>query len=457
MTTTVSQSRSETGKMTWANQSYAWSDYFVYSRKWSELGFFAYLCGVDEDVSVAEVLQKFTQQAQSETFAFAEAFGGVPGRAIFETLGFSDGDAVEKVFTAVQKETLMMAEVIAKSAMTAYQEAILLNEYYKNQYSLERQETLQVSEVREGLQIGQKHAETLSVNEALSNEMQFKFNSGFGIVESRFKNELRKNVESLIAFLDVRSTNFIFKIQELLNVVELSSNKPIKGFASAFGIDSFHSKGHNVVSLETLGISDAISRTLDFVRTIAEALNVADVAAKNVQRNVLEELKVLDAFLRTADAAIADMVLSTLAAGEDIDMEKFENLVTNGAQPGYTNWRDFIPGDYEYTKALFRVIIESSTSDRAQLQGLNVAVDVPDVNDRGTVTITNATAGGVVTYNRLYHVIPDVTLSARGGLSNPCVPEFLVVPNLTGFTVRLRDTITGSYVTGSFSWSAHGY
>lgn len=457
MATTVTQNRSEIGRLTWGNNAYSWGDYFVYSRKWSELGIFAHVCGISDDLVVDDTARKSPATFQVDSFGVAGGqCTGVPGRAIFETLSFTE-QGFEKTFSSVQKEELIVLELASKAAFVAFSEVLPIAEHFKKQYNLSRSESLNISERREGLSIGQNHSETIGVNEVISNEMQFIFNSKFSMVESRFQKILEKNLETAIEFLDVRSTNFITKIQELITLNELPSKRPIKGFASSFGVDSFHSKGHNVVSLETLNVSDSISRTIKFIRTIAEALNVADLAAKSVQRNLEEELKVLDAFLKTADAAIADMVISTLTAGEDIDLQKFENLVTNGAMPGYSNWRDFIPGDYEYTKALFRVIIESSTADRAQIQELNVAVDVPDVNDRGTVNITNATAGGVVVYNRLYHVIPDVTLSARGGLANPTVPEFLVAPNLTGFTVRLRDTITGNYVTGSFSWSAHGY
>ena len=163
----------------------------------------------------------------------------------------------------------------------------------------------------------------------------------------------------------------------------------------------------------------------------------------------------VDAWRRQGDLVISDMMIS--GAG-DFTMADFEDFLTYGNVPGYEKWRDFIPGDYEYREAMFRVVLQSKNADRGLLTDLQATVDVPDLIDRGSATITVAASGIAVTYNRVFHVVPEITLAARGGQgANPIAPEFSGSPTKTGFTVKMRDTVTGAFVTGSFTWAAHGY
>lgn len=454
--TTVNTSSTETAKLTWANHSYKWNSAIVSSRRWNEMGIYSFLARVDELLDCVDGVGKSPSAKLVELLNLKDDNPILSrGRSIFETLGFGELNA--KNIASFQDEMFLISEFAAKEFVRGFAESlILLERHYKN-YGGQYSSTLGIVDRREGVVIEQAHLETLNVAELNSNEMRRSFASSFVFREAKFHKDLLKEMATLLSIAESRNSSVAFKLQEIFAFDSLPSKRPIKGFESSFDLDSFHGKGHNSNNLETLTISDSIDRTVAFIRAMVEALTVSDAESKQAHRKLTEELIIIDALLRKADAAIADMVISSLAAGEDIDLEAFENLVTNGAMPGYTNWRDFIPGDYEYTKALFRVIIESSTADRAQIQSLDVAVDVPDVIDRGTATVVDAIAGATVEYNRLYHVIPDVTLSAKGGLTRPTVPEFLVPPNLTGFTVRLRDTITGDYVSGTFSWSAHGY
>src|SRR3569832_2078114 len=94
-------------------------------------------------------------------------------------------------------------------------------------------------------------------------------------------------------------------------------------------------------------------------------------------------------------------------------------------------------------------------AQRASLTGMSLQVDVPDVFDRGSAAITDAVAGITVSYNRQFHIPPEVTLTLKGG-------TVIAIPKLTNvtaidFTVVLVDPATNNQVTGSFTWSAHGY
>jgi hypothetical protein len=162
-----------------------------------------------------------------------------------------------------------------------------------------------------------------------------------------------------------------------------------------------------------------------------------------------------DASQAKINATLSAMICSTDA----MDQAAFDEFFARGNMPGYKPWRNFIPGDYEYKDAAFRVVMESANSDRGLLRSMQVSVDVPDVSDRGSATITagSASSGLFIAYARQFHVIPEIVVLARGGVTNPTVAELVGLPGLTGFTVRLRDTVTGAFVAGSLSWAANGY
>jgi len=79
---------------------------------------------------------------------------------------------------------------------------------------------------------------------------------------------------------------------------------------------------------------------------------------------------------------ISDMIVGTT----EITEQDFAAIVEAGHPPGYTDFRDFIQGDYTYRRALFRAVLNSRNSDRGFIDALRVTVDVPDIFDRGTTT-----------------------------------------------------------------------
>ncbi|MCS6767048.1 MAG: H-type lectin domain-containing protein [Candidatus Protistobacter heckmanni] len=126
-----------------------------------------------------------------------------------------------------------------------------------------------------------------------------------------------------------------------------------------------------------------------------------------------------------------------------------------GPPPGFPDFRDFIPGDYTYARALFRAILSSRNSDRGYIDALRVTVDVPDIFDRGTAQITDAAAGVAIRFDRTFRVPPEVTMTHKGGTAL-AIARLLGSTTTTGFTAVLEDA-SGARVTGSFTWIAQGY
>jgi hypothetical protein len=157
--------------------------------------------------------------------------------------------------------------------------------------------------------------------------------------------------------------------------------------------------------------------------------------------------------------AIMQGTLSDLIISSDtIDtFSDFEDLVLNGRAPGFDNFRSFIQGDYTYAEAIFKAVLESTElSGRTELEEFTIEIDLPDVIERGQSTIVTAGTGIAVTYLKNFFILPEVTMSFKGGVVAAAIPE-ISAQTLTGFTVKLKDPITNLYTTGTVSWAAHGY
>lgn len=210
-----------------------------------------------------------------------------------------------------------------------------------------------------------------------------------------------------------------------------------------------------------IAIAELFDRTASFIRSFNEATNVQDGIAKRPTKAAASRLKLLERLVMPADMVIADITAAEIGRDRDYSHDDFISAVDRVPMPGWTQWRNFLHGEYEYSKAVFRVVMDAVSADRALIEECEIAVDVPDVIDRGSARIADAQAstGIYVEFNREYHVIPEVTLTARGGVSggNPVAAELVGSPTLLGFTARLRDTVTGAYMGGTFTWASIGY
>lgn len=123
-----------------------------------------------------------------------------------------------------------------------------------------------------------------------------------------------------------------------------------------------------------------------------------------------------------------------------------------GTPPGYGEFRSFIPGYYNFQKALFKHTI-ASTGDQPILSGVKYNVDMPDVTDRGNATVAAGQFKQVM-FNKEYSTPPEISHVITQ------VNEYaiVVVDEITeqGFIFSLQNP-TGSNIAGTISWTATGY
>lgn len=275
----------------------------------------------------------------------------------------------------------------------------------------------------------------------------------FAFAEARVSDINVAKAESF-AFVEANSKLFEQRHVEVIAIEEAPSHTFGKLSSEAFAVAEARTNSVGLNQGETFAVAESCLRSADYIRNFAETLAIAETLANNFGLRKSEAFAIVDAWRRQGDMVISDMIL----ASGNVTMEDFIDFMSYGNMPGYEKWRDFIPGDYEYREAMFRVVLESKNADRGLLTNLQATIDVPDMIDRGSATVVNNTSGAYVAFNRVFHIVPEITLASRSGSgTNPIAAEFYGTPTKTGFTARLRDTVTGAYVTGSFTWAAHGY
>jgi len=200
-----------------------------------------------------------------------------------------------------------------------------------------------------------------------------------------------------------------------------------------------------------LGIADVLGRFVTFHRSLNESFDIESLTTKSGQLTHAESWTTLEQYRRHANGVVSDLLVAACSLSE----EEFAKVLNAGQPPGYTPFRDFMPGDYSYRRALFRTILETSSADRAYIEALRVTVDVPDMLDRGTAHVTDPKAGAAVSFTRTFNVPPEVTLTHKGG-TQVAIARLTGTVTTKGFVAVLED-LGGKLITGSFTWVAQGY
>lgn len=125
---------------------------------------------------------------------------------------------------------------------------------------------------------------------------------------------------------------------------------------------------------------------------------------------------------------------------------------------GYEEFREFIPGDYSYEKAIFRIDAENANpTTELEISEYRLNVDVPDIINRSTLFTDDTGAWTTVTFERPYNTLPELTPVVKTA-SAP--PDFVEIDDLTltGFKARVPARAGGGvYVAASVAWIAVGY
>jgi len=380
----------------WAGAKFNWSNATA-GKNWTSAYPAVYALSVATDLSFAELNQKLGTKALTESMAFTEGSSRSVVLQKFEVFSFLETYTDLIAYTLRFMENLSFAEKLTNANIKAVMESFQLAEGLARSVVMQKFETLSIAET----------------------------------------------YTDLIAY--------ILRVSESLSFAEVASKATTKPFSESFTTTDALAKKQTKSISEAFSFVETFGRTVAFKLSIAEGFSFAESIKRAQTLKLSEALSFAEQYRRHANGVVSDMLIATT----EITAQDFLDIFEAGHPPGYTNFRDFIQGDYTYQKALFRAILTSTNADRGYIDGLRVTVDVPDIFDRGTASVTNAATGVLVGFARQFRVSPEVTLTFKGG-TTVAVPRILGAVSTAGFTAVLENT-SGTRVTGLISWVAQGY
>jgi hypothetical protein len=450
MPDTVTVSETQGARYTWASAGFTWSSASA-GKNWTTAYPAVYSVAVAVSLAIVEATRRQTVKRTGEGLGFAERLAKQLTLRESEAVGFGETYSDLIAFVLRWVETIAVTEVAGKAARKEIKEAFQASDYLTRVLTKTSKENLAWTD---GLrQSGVKRlAESLPFLESPQRGVTKNAFEAFRLGDD-LDRLITKRIAEALAFAETYTDliAFILRISEGLSVSDLGAKQVRKPFAEAFSSTDKAARQSVKRVAEAVALGEALGRTVAYRRNLTESLSVSDALRKAMRLTVREALALAEQYRRHANGVISDMIVGIT----EITEQDFAAIVEAGHPPGYTDFRDFIQGDYTYRRALFRAVLNSRNSDRGFIDALRVTVDVPDIFDRGTAQITDAAAGAVISFSRSFRVAPEVTMTHKGGTS-VAIPRLLGAVTTTGFTAILENS-SGNRVAGSFTWIAQGY
>lgn len=250
--------------------------------------------------------------------------------------------------------------------------------------------------------------------------------------------------ETYLDFIDFNLT-----VNENLNIVEvLGKSIILDTFAESFIVAESYANSVGLNKSEAVAFAELYADSILFYMLAEESFGISDSLAKDATLTVEETLAIVERYIRTSDMAVGDLTIKNVA----LDEASF--ATAQGSAPvGFGTFEDFYPGQYNFNEALFKTILRGAASaDRPRITELTVNVDIPEIGDRGTETLTAALL--TVTMNKEFYTPPEIGIVHKGG-TIVAVPRVSNITTTT-FDVTLEKASDGSLVAGDISWTAYG-
>lgn len=255
----------------------------------------------------------------------------------------------------------------------------------------------------------------------------------------------------------LRSILFLRRFEEVFLASDNEYNGVTLKKYELFDINDFIEKQILAYKKEKITFDEDFERRLNFVRNVMENVSVDELCNKEYGLNKQEAVCVFDALIRACESVLSNISLN------DGELTLAEFLASTKTPPGYDEFAEYKVGDYEYQQALVRLILQAcSAQSEPLLSGVNVHVDIDDVDDRGVVVVEDTSAAVKVYYNKHYYTAPEVNITVKGGNTSTGVvmPTILATDGIDGtgrfFIAELRD-ISGNRCVGTFAWVSKGY
>ena len=250
-----------------------------------------------------------------------------------------------------------------------------------------------------------------------------------------------------------RQAAFNMGISEGLGFAEIRScDVTISPFMRGLGFAELIEKGPNKIIPEGLGFAENYTRQSVFDKDIAVSLSFGENPAKSASVFLTEAFRLSDYMLLPfCTGILSDIALLSAPVSES----EIADMAGQSYPHGFSAWRRFDDGEFEFRKALVKLIMESEDAEGAydsKVTDHKVVSDVFDIMESGVLTITRASHR--VTFKKRFHRIPVISVTSLNTTAF-AIPEVQEVTR-TYFDIRLR-VANGDSASGNISWRASGY
>ncbi|MFH1653600.1 MAG: hypothetical protein ABIE74_06055, partial [Pseudomonadota bacterium] len=119
----------------------------------------------------------------------------------------------------------------------------------------------------------------------------------------------------------------------------------------------------------------------------------------------------------------------------------------------WSGWMEYQAGDYNCRYYQIRMTLtRENVGDDLECTTFDHYGDLPDVDEYGSDTVTDAGTGKAVVFTKNYHEEPNVHIEITSGSG---IYAQFTSKSTTGFTVKLYDA-SGVAQTGDLDWHGHG-
>jgi hypothetical protein len=403
----------------------------------------------------------------SEGLAWGDQANRHTSKAWFDLIGISD--AVHKDATAFASELLQARDAWSQGFKQALSDALgLASNTGKSADKLLSESVLASDHVHRASTVHWLQAFTL--DEGLAKQVSVLLDDALAVDSSRYRSLTKNAFEGLLttdglgraltkrlaealatvdAYADLIA--YVLRFTESMALSDVQRKAITQVLTQDLHLDEQRASQIDMRFAHAFAVADVLGRAVAYRRALNEGWTTQEALKRSTMLAFAQALELAEQYRRSPNGVISDMIVGSTPLSES----DFADLVDAGHPPGFTNFRDFIAGDYSYQKALFRAVLTSSNADRGYIKDLALSVDVPDVLDRGSAQISDANVGVTVALSRAFRAPPEVTLTHKGG-SAMAIPRILGAVDTQGFTAVLED-LNGTRVTGSVSWVAQGY
>lgn len=279
----------------------------------------------------------------------------------------------------------------------------------------------------------------------------------FSIHEMHAVSAGKKIVETvIIAEILLREFKAYRQYDEDLSLTDIIKQVFSKWEWEELSVDEDYTRKLTQSLQELFTMAEAATHKSVVKRSTDEVVEILDGYAGSYADYQNEEIQLAEAFLRACQGVLADMGIYH----GGITLDDFKRIIKQPS--GYEPFIPYVVGDYEYEKALVRLLVKAgSMGSQPAVYDAVINVDIDDTVDRGTVDITDTSAATKVYFNKHYYTKPEVAVTLQGGntVNGVITPNIVAISSDDDgyyFTVELLRS-DGTRVPGRITWNSVGY